>query len=273
MGRYLRSCQSTRPTPWPAQPEPARFPALGERGAEPRAGPTRPPQCGQSHTPGGTEEQTREGICSESYSYQVTHLRGSERELDPNRAARKCDLSRAGCKETRSKLRFPNAPSQQITCKGFGWSCVCTISRAQFPLLLSTNNKIDPTGLLRGCDKMLCINDPAHPRCLTNAGSVPPPICLPGRPWHQEALAAGSPACLSPPPGRRAGRMFTLACQGPPPAWDGLNKHTRSHGSCLQLPTGRSPPRLVFIPQGPPPDSDPLFAASPTDCVWFAASS
>lgn len=78
---------------------------------------------------------------------------------------------------------------------------------------------------------------------------TPAPSCLPpGGPgcWF--------PDCLSlprqPPAGRQAGRMFTLAGQGPLPAWNRLNKHTRS-----QAPAPGSLPGWLSLSRVPPPRS------------------
>ena len=61
------------------------------------------------------------------------------------------------------------------------------------------------------------------------------------------------PGCLSPPAGRQAVRMFTLASQGPPPARDRLNKHRQSQAPASISPqTARLP---GFTPQAPPPQS------------------
>lgn len=44
--------------------------------------------------------------------------------------------------------------------------------------------------------------------------------------------------------------MFTLASQGPLPAWNRLNKHTRS-----QAPASSSLPAWLSLSQAPPPNS------------------
>lgn len=180
----------------------------------------------------------------------MAHPSRRERELGSQQSlSRKSGTSRSGSKGILSKLLFDKLTlsANQLWWAFDSWG----LYHSQGCFLISKVKIIKETkkGYCKRCDKMLCVGDMTRTR-------RPTPSAIPSSTRYPAELPPGGPGCwfpgcLSlPPAGRQAGRMFTLAGQGPLPAWNRLNKHTRS-----QAPASSSLPSWLSLSRVPPPHS------------------